>query len=79
MKPIATNAPMALNRMFFERENIHIPAIPILGRPVEAVSTRSSLKENPMANRPAVTIADSVAPLSIEPTMIMLLDTAFFA
>ena len=79
MKPIAMNAPKALKIMFFERENIHIPAIPILGRPVEAVSTRSSLKENPMANRPAVTIADSVAPLSIEPTMIMLLDTAFFA
>ena len=79
MKPIATNAPKALKSMFFERENTHIPTIPTLGRPVEAVSTRSSLKENPMANRPAVTIADSVAPLSIEPTMIMLLDTAFFA
>ncbi len=79
MKPIATNAPKVLIKMFFERENIHIPNIPILGKPVEVVRTRSSLKENPIANRPAVTIADSAAPLSMEPITIILLEIAFFA
>ena len=74
MKPIATNAPAVLIKMFFERENIQIPTIPM-----SDVRTESSLNEKPIANRPAVTIADSAAPLNMEPITIVLLEIAFFA
>ena len=78
IKTIAVDAPSELIRIFLEREKIQIPNTPKLPRPVELVRTISSLKVNPIENRPKVTIADSAAPLSIEPISIILVEIAFF-